>query len=83
MQNNKALSATLGEPATITEKREFLTTRLNLLRNAMKVLQRDPDIINSVGDAEMEAALRNAGGRRPPGGPGPNAGGQRPMQGGG
>jgi hypothetical protein len=71
VQNNKALTATLGEPATITEKREFLTTRLTLLRNAMKVLQRDPDIINSAGDAEMDAAFRGGRGpQRGPGGPG-------------
>ena len=42
-----------------------------MMRNAMKVLQRDPDIINTAGDAEMDAGLRAQGGRRPgpPGGP--------------
>ena len=43
VNSNKALSNTLGEPASITEKREFLSTRLRLLQNAMKVLQRDPE----------------------------------------
>lgn len=31
VNSNKALSNTLGEPASITEKREFLSTRLRLL----------------------------------------------------
>ena len=43
VNSNKSLSNTLGEPASITEKREFLNTRLELLRNSMKVLQRDPE----------------------------------------
>ena len=58
MNNNKSLTATLGEPASITEKREFLQKRQDMMRNAMKVLQRDPDIINTAGDAEMDAGLR-------------------------
>lgn len=43
VNSNKSLSNTLGEPASITEKREFLNSRLELLRNSMKVLQRDPE----------------------------------------
>jgi hypothetical protein len=74
MNNNKNLTATLGEPAHITERREFLTTRLNLMKNSMKVLQRDPDIINSAGD-DVERAMRAAGPPRP------NPGNNRPPQG--
>ena len=43
VNSNKGLSSGLGEPASITEKREFLNDRLKLLRNSMKVLQRDPE----------------------------------------
>lgn len=38
VNSNKGLSNILGEPASITEKREFLTQRLKMLKNAMKVL---------------------------------------------
>ena len=43
MNQNKRMTETLGEPAHITERREFLTTRLDLMKNSMKVLQRDPE----------------------------------------
>lgn len=76
VNSNKSLQNVLGEPASITEKREFLQSRLTLLRNSMKVLQRDPEIINTAGDEEMERAMRASGAGRPapprgPGGPPP------------
>lgn len=43
VNQNKALSATLGEPARITERRKALTEVLTTLKNALKVLQRDPE----------------------------------------
>lgn len=57
---------------------------MNTLKNSLKVLQRDPDISsNTIGDEELEAALRTqamsdraaAGGGRGRGGPGPGRGG--------
>jgi hypothetical protein len=78
MNQNKNLTATLGEPAHITERREFLLKRLHLMKNSMKVLQRDPDIANSAGD-DVERAMRAAG---PPArrGPPPNQGGNPNMR---
>jgi len=59
VNSNKALSSGMGEPARITERRKALTEVLNTLKNSLKVLQRDPDIsANTVGDEELEAALR-------------------------
>ena len=50
----------MGEPARITERRKMLTEILGTLKNSLKVLQRDPDIsANTVGDEELEAALRS------------------------
>jgi predicted transcriptional regulator len=58
VNTNKSLSATLGEPANITERRKALTAVLGTLKNSLKVLQRDPDIsANTVGDSELEAML--------------------------
>lgn len=73
MNSNKALSSTLGEPARITERRKALTEVLTTLKNSLKVLQRDPDIsANTVGDEELENALRLQAmeDRRGAGGPG-------------
>lgn len=59
VNTNKGLSSTLGEPARITERRKALSDVLKVLKDAIKVLQRDPDIsANTVGDEELEAALR-------------------------
>lgn len=59
MNTNKALTSQLGEPKNITERRKALTEVLGTLKNSLKVLQRDPDIsANTVGDEELEAALR-------------------------
>lgn len=60
VNSNKQLSQGMGEPARITERRKTLTDILTTLRNSLKVLQRDPDIsANTVGDEELEAALRS------------------------
>lgn len=85
VNTNKGLSSTLGEPARITERRKALTEVLGVLKNSLKVLQRDPDIsANTVGDEELEAVLRSQamedrrgqsvaqGGPPRGGGPGPN-----------
>lgn len=55
VNQNKALSGSLGEPARITERRKALSEILKTLNNSLKVLQRDPDIsANTVGDEELE-----------------------------
>ena len=38
VNTNKSLSATLGEPANITERRKALTAVLGTLKNSLKVL---------------------------------------------
>ena len=59
VNKNQALAAHMGEPRNITERRKALTEVLQTLKNSLKVLQRDPDIsANTVGDEELEAALR-------------------------
>lgn len=91
VNSNKQFAQALGEPARITERRKALTEVLGTLKNALKVLQRDPDIsANTVGDEELEATLRAesmaqrnqsmAGGRGPPQG-GPPGGNRGPPPG--
>ena len=43
VNTNKGLSSTLGEPARITERRKALSDVLKVLKDAIKVLQRDPE----------------------------------------
>jgi hypothetical protein len=43
VNSNKQLSAALGEPARITERRKALSDVLATLKNSIKVLQRDPE----------------------------------------
>jgi dynamin 1-like protein len=43
VNQNRALSSSLGEPAMITERRLALNTLLKTLKNSLKVLQRDPE----------------------------------------
>ena len=65
INQNPQLSSTLGEPQRVTERRNALSTVLGTLKNSLKVLQRDPDIsANTVGDEELEAALRAEGQER-------------------
>lgn len=84
VNTNKSLSSTLGEPARITERRKALTDVLTTLKNSLKVLQRDPDIsANTVGDEELESALRmQAMEDRRGGGPPRGGMGGPPMRGG-
>lgn len=49
----------LGEPERVTEERKALNATLDTLKNAIKVLQRDPDITNTAfGEDELEEQLR-------------------------
>jgi hypothetical protein len=60
INSNPAFSTGMGEPTRITERRKALSDILATLKNALKVLQRDPDISsNTVGDEELEAMLRS------------------------
>lgn len=43
VNQNQALRTSLGEPATVTERRKALNTILGTLKNSLKVLQRDPE----------------------------------------
>jgi len=43
INNNKNLTSSLGEPHNITERRKALNDVLATLKNALKVLQRDPE----------------------------------------
>ena len=43
VNTNKALTSSLGEPRNITERRKALSEVLQTLKNALKVLQRDPE----------------------------------------
>mmetsp|Transcript_11083 Transcript_11083/g.16855 ORF Transcript_11083/g.16855 Transcript_11083/m.16855 type:complete len:312 (-) Transcript_11083:51-986(-) len=84
INSNKSLTGALGEPRTVTERRNALNEVLKTLKNSLKVLQRDPDISsNTVGDEELEAMLRGEAmakrkesmAQPPPGGrPGPPGG---------
>ena len=53
------MTKSLGEPERVAEERKSLTTTLETLRKALKVLQRDPDITNTAfGEDELEGELR-------------------------
>ena len=59
VNNNQNLATLLGEPARITERRNALQEINDILKNSLKVLQRDPDIsANTLGDEELENLLR-------------------------
>ena len=59
INTNPTFTQKLGEPKMIMERRKALKTVLATMKNALKVLQRDPDIsANTIGDDELEAALR-------------------------
>lgn len=58
-QSNPEMSKFLGEPQNVAERRKGLTEILNTLKNAVKVLQRDPEIsANTIGDSELEEDIR-------------------------
>lgn len=59
INTNPHMINAMGEPARITERRKALSDVLATMKNSIKVLQRDPDISsNTLGDEELEAALR-------------------------
>jgi len=43
INRNEALTKQLGEPESVTEERKTLNNTLNTLKQAIKVLQRDPE----------------------------------------
>jgi hypothetical protein len=52
----------LGEPPSVTERRKQLNSTINVLKNALKVIQRDPDITSAGmdgADGELAQELRN------------------------
>jgi hypothetical protein len=59
INQNPQLSKSLGEPEAVSERRKSLANILKVLQDALKVLQRDPDIANSsLGDDDLERALQ-------------------------
>lgn len=49
-----AMASALGEPQRVTEERNMLTNTLKILKNSIKVLQRDPDLTNTAfGEDEL------------------------------
>jgi len=51
----------LGEPASVTERRKQLSATISVLRGALKVIQRDPDITSAGmdgADGELAQELR-------------------------
>jgi len=49
----------LGEPERVTEERKSLNGTLDTLKNAVKILTRDPDITNTAfGEDELQEELR-------------------------
>ena len=59
INKNDQLTKQMGEPERVTEERKSLNTTLNTLKQAVKVLQRDPDITNTAfGEDELSEELR-------------------------
>lgn len=59
INNNPKIADTLGEPATVQERRKMLSTMIETLKNSLKLLQRDPDITAaSFDDGELAEELR-------------------------
>jgi len=49
----------MGEPERVAEERKSLNATLTILKNAIKVLSRDPDITNTAfGETDLENDLR-------------------------
>jgi hypothetical protein len=49
----------MGEPERVAEERKSLNSTLEVLKRAVKVLQRDPDITNTAfGEDELAEDLR-------------------------
>lgn len=60
INKNEVLTKQLGEPERVTEERKSLNSTLETLKKAIKVLQRDPDITNTVvGEDDLDQDLRS------------------------
>ena len=59
INKNESMTKSLGEPERVAEERKSLTSTLETLKKAIKVLQRDPDISNTAyGEDELEEQLK-------------------------
>jgi len=59
INKNEALTKQLGEPERVTEERKALNNTLEILKNAVKILTRDPDITNTAAfEDELGEELR-------------------------
>jgi vacuolar protein sorting-associated protein 1 len=59
INKNESFSKSLGEPERVAEERKSLNSTLEVLKKAIKVLQRDPEITNTAfGEDELESELR-------------------------
>jgi hypothetical protein len=60
INENDQILESLGEPKHITERRQTLSQIIQVLKDSLKVLQRDPDITaaSSVDDSELAEELR-------------------------
>jgi dynamin 1-like protein len=43
INSNERIASMLGEPPSVTERRKQLNSTINVLKNALKVIQRDPE----------------------------------------
>lgn len=60
INENESILDSLGEPKHITERRHTLSEIIRVLRESLKVLQRDPDITaaSAMDDGELANELR-------------------------
>jgi len=59
INKNEQLQKSLGEPERVAEERKSLSSTLETLKKAIKVLQRDPDITSTAfGEDELEEQLK-------------------------
>lgn len=60
INENEGLLDALGEPKQVQERRQTLQSIIEVLRNSLKILQRDPDITaaSSVDDGELADLLK-------------------------
>lgn len=53
---NQQLVDMLGEPKTVTERRQTLSGIIKIMDKSLKILQRDPEITAAAGDEDPELA---------------------------
>lgn len=60
INENESILDALGEPKQIQERRQTLSSIIEVLKNSLKILQRDPDITaaSSVDDGELADLLK-------------------------